>query len=219
MIHHETTMKQNDHSICIKAILRRLSRQYPAAACPFPLRPRFRLLVAVVLSAQCTDAKVIGVLPGLWKAYPTPGALAEARPTDLARILRPLGLFRAKARFLIGIARVETANGIEWNMDGLTALPGVGRKTANVVLGALYGRSAGIAVDTHVRRISQRLDWTKSENPIEIESDLMRIVPQSHRARLTNLLIAHGRAVCRARWPLCGACPIADLCPSRNAER
>lgn len=212
-------MKQNDHSICVKAILRRLAQHYPDAACPFPLHPRFRLLVAVVLSAQCTDAKVLTVLPSLWKTYPMPCALAKARHPELERILRPLGLFRAKAKALVGIARIETRIGIDWSMDGLTALPGVGRKTANVVLGVLDGRSPGIAVDTHVRRISQRLDWTKSENPIEIESDLMRIVPRSHWARLTNLLIAHGRAVCRARRPLCGACPIADLCPSRSAER
>jgi len=196
-----------------RQVLRRLRRAYPVAACPFPRRTPFRLLVAIVLSAQTTDAKVLAVLPALWSRYPSARALAAARLGTLERILRPLGLFRSKARNLVAFARM-TGGRVPASMEELVRLPGVGRKTANLVLGEAFGRFEGIAIDTHCRRLARRLGLSSSPDVRVIERDLMCQLPRRDWGAANHLLIAHGRAVCRARRPLCTRCLLLALCPS-----
>jgi endonuclease-3 len=194
-----------------RRIFRRLKRLHPDAGCALAYRGRFELLVAVVLSAQCTDAKVNRVVPELFARFPTPGALAAASICDVESVIRPIGLFRTKARNITAIARAAVA-GIEWTMDGLRRLPGVGRKTANVVLSEALGRNDGIAVDTHCGRLARRLGLSRHDDPEKVERDLMRLYPRKDWGMVTHLFIAHGRTTCPARRPRCGECPVRPDC-------
>ena len=198
-------------------ILGRLLKEYPDAHCALNFTNAFQLLGATILSAQCTDKRVNMVTPGLFKRYPTPNALASAKPEDVEEIIKSTGFFRSKTKSLIGMATglVETYGGnVPAEMDALVTLPGVGRKTANVILGNAFGRNDGIVVDTHVTRLSNRLGLTKESDAVKIEQDLVKLFPQHHWTMISHLLIDHGRQVCDARAPRCGACLLADICPS-----
>ena len=198
-------------------ILERLKRTYPDARCALDYRDAFELLCATILSAQCTDARVNLVTPELFRRYPTPAALARAGQPDVEEIIRSTGFFRNKARSLIGMAQALVADHealVPRTMDELRELPGVGRKTANVILGNAYGVNEGITVDTHVTRVSLRLGLTRHSDPVKIELDLMPLFPQADWALLSHLFIFHGRQICVARKPRCPECPLADLCPS-----
>jgi endonuclease III len=198
-------------------IVQRLERVYSDAACALEHHNAFELLCATILSAQCTDARVNLVTPILFARYPTPEALARASHSSVEEIIRSTGFFRNKARSLIGMAQAIVANHggrVPRTMEELRELPGVGRKTANVVLGNAYGVSEGIAVDTHVARLSQLLGLTQQADPVKIEQDLISLFPRDKWALLSHLLIFHGRQVCIARRPRCGECALADICPS-----
>jgi endonuclease III len=198
-------------------LLRRLKATYPDATCALDHQNGFQLIVATILSAQCTDARVNMVTPSLFARYPDAHALAAARQEDVEAIIRSTGFFRNKAKNLIAMAQalVERHGGeVPSTMDALRVLPGVGRKTANVVLGNAFGINEGVTVDTHVARLSQLLQLTRNEDPVKIEQDLMPLFPQEDWALLSHLLIFHGRQVCIARRPQCGGCVLVDLCPS-----
>lgn len=195
----------------------RLRRIYPHARCALDYQDAYQLLCATILSAQCTDARVNLVTPTLFARYPTPGSLAGARQADVEAIIKSTGFFRNKAKSLIGMAQglvAEHAGQVPRTMEELRLLPGVGRKTANVVLGNAYGINEGVTVDTHVARVSRRLGLTRSDDPLQIERDLMPLFPRQDWALLSHLLIFHGRRVCLARRPHCGECVLADVCPS-----
>jgi endonuclease-3 len=201
------------------AIVRALRLARPEARVELDHRSPFELLVATILSAQCTDARVNQVTPDLFRAYPTPEAMARAPAAEIERLIRPTGFFRAKARALLGCCRAlcEKHGGeVPRTMEELSALPGVGRKTANVVLGAAYGVASGIVVDTHVARVARRLRLTRNDDPVRIERDLMSLAPRASWIFLSTALVLHGRYVCLARHPLCGDCPISRQCPSRD---
>jgi endonuclease-3 len=190
---------------------------YPDAQCALHHHNAFELLCATILSAQCTDARVNLVTPVLFARYPTAEALARAKPADVETIIVSTGFFRNKTRSLIGMAQALVADHggeVPRTMTALLTLPGVGRKTANVVLGNAYGINDGITVDTHVTRLSRLLGLTRHEDPVRIEQDLMPLFPRDHWALLSHLLIFHGRQVCIARRPRCGDCVLSDLCPS-----
>jgi endonuclease III len=198
-------------------ILARLRAAYPDARCALDHHTAFELLCATILSAQCTDARVNLVTPPLFAAYPTPGALASARQADVEAIIKSTGFFRNKARSLIGMAQALVADHgghVPRTMDELRVLPGVGRKTANVILGNAYGINEGITVDTHVTRLSRLLGLTRQDDPVKIEQDLMAFFPRDQWGLLSHLLIFHGRQICIARRPRCGECVLSDLCPS-----
>lgn len=198
-------------------ILRRLAATYPDAHCALDHTNAYQLIVATILSAQCTDKRVNMVTPTLFASYPNAAALADADQADVERIIQSTGFFRSKAKSLIGMARavVETHGGrIPRDMDALTKLPGVGRKTANVVLGNAFDLNEGIVVDTHVSRVSRRLGLTRHEDPVKIEQDLMPLFPRERWTMLAHYFIEHGRTLCLARKPLCGDCPLNDICPS-----
>jgi len=201
----------------IPEILRLLHQEYPGATCELDYRSPLELLVATILSAQCTDERVNKVTPALFAAYPTAQAYAEADIEELQEEVRPTGFFRNKAKNIQGAARriVEAYDGqVPSEMDDLITLPGVARKTANVVLGCAYHIADGVVVDTHVKRLSNRLGLTAESNPEKIERDLMNLVPQEEWIDIGHLLIFHGRRVCAARKPNCAACVISHLCPS-----
>jgi endonuclease-3 len=205
-----------------KAVLDALAAEYPTAHCELDHRNPFELLVATILSAQCTDKRVNIVTPELFARYPSAAALAVAAQGDLERIIQSTGFFRSKARNLIGMARalVERHGGdVPPRMADLTALPGVGRKTANVILGNAFGIDEGIVVDTHVARLGKRLRFTRATDPVRIEQDLTRLFPRSAWTVLSHLLIWHGRRTCNARRPDCANCCINALCPSRSDGR
>ncbi len=197
----------------------RLALLYPGTAdelCALSHDGPFQLLVATILSAQCTDERVNMVTPGLFSAYPTPEALAAAPLDDLEERIRSTGFFRAKARSLSGMAQAvsERFGGeVPSSMEDLTSLPGVGRKTANVVRSVALGLP-GLPVDTHVGRLARRLGLTEENDPVKVERDLDALVPPDERGPLSLRLILHGRRVCKARTPLCGECVLVDLCPS-----
>ncbi len=198
-------------------ILTRLKKQYPDAHCELNHRNAFELLCATILSAQCTDARVNLVTPALFRRYPDAATLADARPEEVEEIIRSTGFFRNKTKSLIGMANaVVTLHGgrIPDSMDALRVLPGVGRKTANVILGNAFGINEGVTVDTHVGRLSRLLRLSRNTDPERIERDLMALFPQRDWALLSHLLIFHGRRTCIARRPKCGECVLADLCPS-----
>jgi endonuclease III len=198
-------------------IVRRLHAEYPDAKCSLDHRNAFELLTATILSAQCTDERVNLVTPALFARYPTPHDLAAARQEDVEELIRSTGFFRSKAKSLIGMATaVSESHGgdVPREMDALTALPGVGRKTANVVLGNAFGVNDGVVVDTHVRRLSGRLGLTTHTDPEKIEQDLMLLVEHDEWTGVSHLFIYHGRAVCRAPTPRCEVCVLADICPS-----
>ncbi|MEW6875502.1 endonuclease III [Trueperella pyogenes] len=200
----------------VAEILARLAREYPDAGCALNFTNPFELLVATILSAQTTDARVNQVTPQLFARFPDPVALAEATLSELEEILHPLGFFRAKARSLSGVGRalVEVHDGVvPRTLEELVALPGVGRKTANVVLGNAFG-VPGITVDTHVGRLTRRWGWTKQTDPVKAERELMDVMPREEWTMDCHRIIFHGRQVCHSRRPECGACVLADVCPS-----
>lgn len=200
-------------------ILARLRQEHPDARCALEHRDPFELLCATILSAQCTDVRVNLVTPVLFARYPTPAALAGACRSEVEEIIRPTGFFRNKAKSLIGMAKAVVADHggvVPRTMEQLRALPGVGRKTANVILGNAYGLNEGITVDTHVARVSHRLGLTRHMDPLKIERDLMPLVPRDDWALVSHLLIFHGRRICLARRPRCADCVLADLCPSAS---
>ena len=197
--------------------IRRLEATYPDAKCSLDFRNPYELVVATILSAQCTDVRVNMVTPDLFARFPDPGALADAETEDLENRIKSTGFFRNKTKSLLGMARavVDQHRGeIPRTMDELTHLPGVGRKTANVVLGNAFRIDEGVVVDTHVTRVSFRLGLTRETDPVKIEQDLMKVVPREKWTLFSHLLIFHGRAICVARRPLCEKCPLWDLCPS-----
>jgi endonuclease-3 len=172
--------------------------------------------VATILSAQCTDKRVNMVTGGLFSRWPTPAALAAARPAELEAVIRSTGFYRAKAKNILGCCRalVDRHGGeVPDSLPDLVKLPGVGRKTANVVLGTAFGRAEGVVVDTHVGRISRRLGLTKQPDAVRAERDLVTVIPREHWIAYSHWLIDHGRAVCTARAPKCERCPLEDLCP------
>jgi endonuclease-3 len=198
-------------------ILAALKKLYPEARCALDYRNAFELLCATILSAQCTDLRVNMVTPTLFARYPTPFELARARPEDVEEIIKSTGFFRNKTRSLIGMAQALVANHggeVPRTMEELRKLPGVGRKTANVILGNAYGINEGVTVDTHVTRLSGLLGLSKEADAEKIESELMRQFPQEDWGLLSHLLIFHGRQVCIARRPRCADCELARLCPS-----
>jgi len=191
---------------------------YPDAHCELDFRDPYELLVATILSAQCTDERVNQVTPALFSRFPDAVTLAAADRAELEELIRPTGFFRNKAASLQAMAAkvVQSHRGrIPQPMSALTALPGVGRKTAHVVRGNAFGQP-GFTVDTHVSRLSQRLGWTTQTDPVRIERDLDAIFPRKDRTMVSHRLIFHGRRCCFARKPACAACPIARLCPSRD---
>ena len=198
-------------------ILARLKRSYPGAHCALEHASPYQLLAATILSAQCTDARVNLVTPALFEKYPTPAHLARARQPEVERLIQSTGFFRNKAKNLIGMAQAvvaEHGGEIPRTMAQLHALPGVGRKTANVVLGNAFGLNEGVTVDTHVARLSGLLRLTRHTDPVKIEQDLMKLIPRDDWTLVSHLLILHGRAVCIARRPRCGDCVLASLCPA-----
>lgn len=198
------------------AICRRLAAAYPEARCSLDFRSPFQLLVATILSAQCTDRRVNAVTGGLFRRWPTPRALAAARPADLEAVIRSTGFFRAKAKSILGCCRgleERHAGAVPRTLEELVHLPGVGRKTANVVMGSAFGLASGVVVDTHVGRISRRLGLTRHADAVKAERDLAAVLPRDHWIAFSHRLIEHGRAVCTARRPRCEGCILADLCP------
>jgi endonuclease-3 len=201
----------------IGELIQRLHQAYPNAHCALDHRNAFELLVATILSAQCTDERVNKVTPILFAKYPTPQAMAAAERTDLEEVVRSTGFFRNKAKNIQEAARrIVTVYGgeVPAKMEDLLTLAGVARKTANVVLGNVYGIADGVVVDTHVKRLSNRLGLTQHEEPEKIERDLMALVPQQEWVLFAHLLIDHGRQVCDARKPECAVCTLNQLCPS-----
>ena len=199
----------------------RLSSEYPDAHYELDHHDPFELLAATILSAQCTDKRVNLVTPVLFKRYPDAAALAAAVPTEVEDIIRPTGFFRNKTKSLIGMAQALVADHggeVPASMDQLRVLPGVGRKTANVVLGNAFGMDEGVVVDTHVARVSNRLGLTRQTDPIKIERDLMTLFPRQQWTLLSHLLIFHGRRVCVARRPRCAECVLASFCPTAPKE-
>ncbi len=202
----------------IAAILRGLSRAHPDARCSLDYRTAWQLLVATILSAQCTDARVNKVTPALFARYPGAPSTARATQRSIESLVRSTGFFRSKARSILGAARAVVARHggrVPRTLEDLVGLPGVGRKTAHVVLGNAYG-VPGITVDTHVGRLARRLGLSRHEDPEKVEIDLMGIVPQQRRTVFSHQTIQHGRRVCRARRPLCWECVLAPHCPSRQ---
>lgn len=201
-------------------ILARLKREYPDAHCELGHESPFQLLVATILSAQCTDKRVNMVTPLLFETFPTAAALADAPTEKLEDLIRSTGFFRNKAKSLIGLGKAlaERHGGeVPDTMEELVRLPGVGRKTANVVLGNAFNRNEGVVVDTHVGRLSSRLGLTRETDPVKVERDLMPLFPRQDWALLAHLLIFHGRRVCVARAPRCDRCVLSDICPSSRA--
>jgi len=199
-----------------RSIYRILTKEYPDARCELDFNSPLELLIATVLSAQCTDVRVNAVTPVLFKRFPTLETLAAAKLSDVEEIIYSTGFFRSKAKNI-----KELANIILNNFDGevpndlakLVTLPGVGRKTANVVLGNAFG-IPGLTVDTHFGRLSRRFGWSKSNDPVKVENDVAKLIPEKEWTLLSHKLIWHGRRICHSRKPECGICPLAKLCPS-----
>ncbi len=199
----------------IREILKRLDQRYRGATTALHHKNAWELLVATILSAQCTDAAVNKVTPELFRKYPTPQGMAALKPEQLETDIRPTGFFRNKAKSLVGAAKAVTADfggKVPDEMDQLLHLPGVARKTANVVLGSWFHKAVGVVVDTHVDRISHRLELTRSSDAKNIEQDLMKVIPQEKWIEFSHQIIHHGRALCIARKPKCAECPLENLC-------
>ncbi len=200
-------------------IFKELDGLYPNATCALHHKNAWQLLVATILSAQCTDERVNKVTPELFKKYPTMQDFANASQDELARDIRSTGFFNNKARSLIGAARKIIADykgQVPRSMDELLKVPGAARKTSNVVLGTAYGIASGVVVDTHVQRISQRLDLTRNNDPVKIEQDLMKIIPQDRWVLFAHQTIHFGRQICIARKPRCSSCPLDPLCYAKD---
>ena len=202
-----------------RAVVDSLAEHDPQPRCALDHANPFELLVATILSAQCTDVRVNMVTPALFSRWPKPADLARAEPLDLEEIIHSTGFFRNKAKNLIGMARrlVESHDGrVPEDMDELLTLPGVARKTANVVRGECFGLADGVVVDTHVNRITKRLGFTRESDPVKVEQDLMAIVPRDQWIAFSHRVIRLGRTLCPARSPRCGECPLRTLCPQKG---
>jgi endonuclease III len=200
-----------------RKIVSRLKKQYPEAICELDFTTAFELLVATILAAQCTDARVNIVTRELFRKYPTPQSYLDVEQEELERDIHSTGFFRNKAKSIRGACRMivdDFGGEVPRTMDELLTLPGVARKTANVVLGTAFGISAGVVVDTHVGRLSRRLALTTHDDPEKVERDLMAIIPRREWTDFAHRLVLHGRRVCHARGPNCGACCLNDICPS-----
>ncbi len=200
-----------------RVIMNRLAEFYPDAHIMLEYDSPFHLLVAVILSAQTTDVGVNKVTPKLFERFPEPKDLAEADPTEVEEIIRPTGFFRNKAKAIIGAARkivAEFDGEVPDTMEGLISLPGVARKTANIVIGNAFDKVEGIAVDTHVFRLAHRFGLSEEKDPDKVERDLMQIIPRDQWFSVNYRFIDHGRAICTAKRPACGACRLNDVCPS-----
>jgi endonuclease-3 len=203
----------------IAAILQKLDEAYPDATCELQHANPFQLLISTILSAQCTDVRVNQVTKTLYKKYPNPEAFAFASPSELEQEIRPTGFFRNKTKSVMGASKavVETFGGeVPRTMEEILTLPGVARKTGNVVLGTAYGIASGVVVDTHVQRLSNRLELTKNQEPKKIEHDLMKLIPQNKWIQFSHQLIWHGRRVCFARKPRCAVCNLERICNSKD---
>jgi endonuclease-3 len=199
-----------------KAIYRQLTKSYPNVRCELEYNSAFQLLVATVLSAQCTDKRVNQTTPALFKKYPNPKKMAKADVKDIQRLVKSTGFYRAKAKNIKALSNkiMEEFDGnVPSNLDDLITLPGVGRKTANVVLGHAFG-IPGITVDTHFGRLSRRFGWSKQNDPVKVEFEVGKLIAEKEWTNLSQRMIWHGRRVCHSRKPACGACPLAKLCPS-----
>ncbi len=216
----KTPKKQAPNEIL--AVYKRLRKLHADAHCELDHDSAFELVVAVVLSAQSTDVAVNKITPALFEKYPTAEKMAAATYDEIETLISRIGMFRMKTKSLMGLSKllVEKHGGkVPQTLAELIELPGVGRKTANVVLGVAFGKSEGVVVDTHVQRISQRLGWTKETEPVEIEQDLMKVIPKKDWDNVSHVLIFHGRRICFARKPECEKCAVNDACPSAfNAE-
>ena len=203
----------------VAAILAKLDEAYPAANCELKHENAFQLLISTILSAQCTDVRVNQVTQELYKKYKTPQDFAYANPAELEQEIRPTGFFRNKTKSIIGASKgiIEKFGGdVPRTMDEILTLPGVARKTGNVVLGTAYGIASGIVVDTHVQRLSNRLDLTRNEDPKKIEQDLTAVIPQDRWIIFSHQLIWHGRRICYARKPHCAECNLERICYSKD---
>jgi endonuclease-3 len=212
-------MKKNDKAM---KILHRLNLEYPDAHCELNHKNAFELLIATILSAQCTDVRVNMVTPHLFKKFPNPEKLSKASQADVEEIIKSTGFFKSKAQNIILTSKilVEKYNStIPQTMDELTSLAGVGRKTANVVLGNAFNINYGIVVDTHVKRITKLLGLTKNTDPEKVEQDLMKLIPQESWTLISHLFIFLGRRTCKARNPDCPKCILSDLCPSSTKKK
>jgi endonuclease III len=198
----------------VNDILRILRETYPNVKCALHHENAWQLVVATILSAQCTDVRVNMVTPVLFRRFPTPQALAKADPAEVEDIIRTTGFFRNKTKSILGAAKKVTEMGgeVPQTMEELLTLPGVARKTANVVLGSWFHKNEGVVVDTHVFRISRRLDLTKADNPVNVEQDLMKVLPRERWTSFSHEVIHHGRQICIARKPKCVDCPLEKLC-------
>lgn len=199
----------------LQAVLETLDRLYPDATCALNHRNAWELLVATILSAQCTDERVNMVTPALFARFPTPEAMAKAQVGEVAEIVRSTGFFNNKAKNIVGAAKkivAEFGGDVPREMDQLLTVPGAARKTANVVLGTAYGIASGVVVDTHVARIAQRLELTREKTPEKIEQDLIRLLPQQKWILFSHQVIHFGRDICKARKPECGRCPLERIC-------
>jgi endonuclease-3 len=203
----------------VKKILATLDKMYPQATCALHHSNAWELLAATILSAQCTDKRVNEVTPGLFKKYPTIRDIANANQAELAQDIRSTGFFNNKSKSLIGAARkilADFGGEVPRNIDDLLTVPGAARKTANVVLGTAFGIASGVVVDTHVQRISQRLDLTKNKDPKKIEQDLIKIIPKEKWILFSHQIILHGRALCIARNPRCAECALDPVCYAKD---
>jgi endonuclease-3 len=199
----------------VKDILKRLDERYPNVKCALHHNSAWELLVATILSAQCTDARVNMVTPVLFAKYPTVEDFARLKPENLEPDIRSTGFFRNKSKSLVGAAKKvvgDFGGKVPETMEELLTIPGAARKTANVVLGSWFGKNVGVVVDTHVHRISRRLELTKNDDPVRIEQDLMKVVPQAKWTDFSHQIIHHGRAMCVARNPRCADCPLENIC-------
>jgi endonuclease III len=213
----KTKLAATERKARARKIIARLKREYPDATCALHHSNALELVVATILSAQCTDARVNMVTPHLFAKYRTAADYAAADPRILEKEIQSTGFFRNKTKSIIGMAQalVERHGGeVPQTMEELTALPGVGRKTANVILGTWFGKNEGIVVDTHVQRLTHLLGLTRANDPVKIEQELMQIVPRQDWTWFSHTLIQHGRIVCIARRPKCGDCVLNRLCPS-----
>lgn len=201
-------------------VIRLLRREYPEAHCYLDYKTPFQLLVATILSAQCTDERVNKTTPALFARFPDAAAMARAKPAELEKLIQSTGFFRMKAKSILETSKIlveKYDSQLPRNLEELTALRGVGRKTANVVLGNAFGIQSGVVVDTHVGRLMRRMGFTKEKDPVKVEFELQKLVPQSDWTDFSHLLIAHGRAVCSARKALCESCGFSRLCPKKVA--
>lgn len=206
-----------NRAVPIRTIIQRLRQTYPDAHCELNYGTPHQLLVATILSAQCTDERVNQVTPALFKRYPDPASFAAADRAELEEAVRSTGFYRQKAKYIQESSHTilqEFSGEVPADMKSLLRLNGVARKTANVVLGEIYGIADGITVDTHVKRLAKRLGLTDETDPAKVEKDLMALVPQESWIEISHLLIFHGRRICFARRPNCAICPLRDICPS-----